>query len=79
MDDDAAAIPLLQEALVVCEDPVSEQFTLDSLIARMIKQHYPDVIIQALITRLEALIESHGDDSDRGKLDELKTAFQRMS
>lgn len=79
MDDDSAAIPLLQEALVACEDPLSEQLTLESLIARMINQHYPDVIIQNHLNRLETLITHDGDDTDQEKLAELKTAFQRMS
>jgi len=79
MDDDASAIPLLQEALVACEDPVSEQLTLDSLIGRMINQHFPDEIIQTHLTRLESIITSNGDDGDQAKLAELKKAFQRMS
>ena len=79
MDDDAAAIPLLQEALVACEDPLSEQLTLESLIGRMINQHYPDEIIQNHLTRLGSIIANEGDDSDQEKLAELKVAFQRMS
>lgn len=79
MDDDAAAIPLLEEALVACEDEVSERLTLDSLIGRMIDQHFPDEMIQKHLTRLESLVETHGDETDREELAELKTAFQRMS
>lgn len=79
MNDDAAAIPLLQEALAACEEPYSEIFTLDSLISRMISQHFPDEIIQTHLTRMETLIEIHGDDEDRRKLEEMKTDFQRMS
>jgi len=79
MDDDAAAIPLLQEALVACEDGISEQLTLDSLIGRMIDQHFPDEIIQKHLTRLEALVVTHGDHLPPQAIEELKIAFQRMS
>jgi hypothetical protein len=77
--DDTAAIPLLQEALAACMDDYSEQLTLDSLVSRMIDQHFPDEIIQAHLSRLETLIAAGDDESDRERLRELKTDFQRMS
>lgn len=76
-DDPKEAIPLLQEALSIATDDLSQRLTLQSLLHLLIENGGQTEIIAQYMTRLTELTPQEGDKSDRDELSSLQDDFRR--